>query len=234
MVRYITLSLLLVALFSCSYLPEGEQYPPGVLIGEDRDRISIEPEGGAGSATGLVLYPGGLVDPHGYVELASRFALSGSGHRVLIIKMPSNLAVLASRSAGKILSKEEGDQWVIAGHSLGGAMACSMVNSSPGLFGGLILMAAYPPSSADLSDWEGEALSISATEDGIVDRTRYKEAMDLLPASTGFVEINGGNHSGFGSYGEQKGDGEASISREEQHAQVVGFMQVFFYENGFE
>ena len=90
---------LLVISASCSYLPEGEIYPAGVNVEENRDLIEIMPEGGAASATGLVFYPGGLVDPHAYIELASGFALSGSGHRVLIVKMPSNLAVLASRSA---------------------------------------------------------------------------------------------------------------------------------------
>ena len=33
--------------------------------------------------------------------------------------------------------------------------------------------------------------------------------------------IEGGNHSGFGKYGEQKGDGKASISNKEQQQKVI-------------
>ena len=35
------------------------------------------------------------------------------------------------------------------------------------------------------------------------------------------VVIDGGNHSQFGNYGFQKGDGEARISREEQEDRTV-------------
>ena len=36
--------------------------------------------------------------------------------------------------------------------------------------------------------------------------------------------IKGGNHSQFGSYGLQEGDGKASISAGEQRAQTVRFV----------
>ncbi|MBN2882364.1 MAG: hypothetical protein JXN10_02475, partial [Clostridia bacterium] len=43
------------------------------------------------------------------------------------------------------------------------------------------------------------------------------------------LEITGGNHAYFGNYGEQKGDGTASISREEQQnitaKAVIDFMK---------
>lgn len=228
------LVLLILPGSACSYLPENRNYPDGIIIEEERDIIGIIPQSGAGSATGLVFYPGGLVDPHAYVELLSRFALSGAGHRVIIVKMPSNLAVLASKSARKILRFQEGSSWVIAGHSLGGAMACSLVAAETELFEGMVLMAAYPPSSTDLSNWQGEVLSISATQDRVVDNGKYEAGKDLLPPATGYVVIEGGNHAGFGSYGEQKGDGEAQISRDAQHIQVVEYLQQFYEEKGLE
>ena len=33
----------------------------------------------------------------------------------------------------------------------------------------------------------------------------------LLPDDTAYLEIGGGNHAGFGAYGPQRGDGEASL-----------------------
>ncbi|HAQ8209072.1 TPA: alpha/beta hydrolase, partial [Enterococcus faecium] len=40
-----------------------------------------------------------------------------------------------------------------------------------------------------------------------------------------YVSINGGNHGGFGSYGEQKGDGEAEISNADQQTVIVNTLE---------
>ena len=214
---------------ACSYLPEALPDEQGLEIREDRHCIEIHPGGGAGfSPTGLLLYPGGLVDPHAYMDLAASFALSGRGHRVVIAKMPANLAVLNSGAAKKITSSIPMEQWVIGGHSLGGAMACSMVRKEEGNFEGLILMAAYPSSSSDLSSWKGSVLSITASEDRVVDPETFEEAMERLPPSTSYLEIDGGNHAGFASYGPQKGDGDPAISAEEQQQEVVQMLQNFY------
>jgi hypothetical protein len=53
------------------------------------------------------------------------------------------------------------------------------------------------------------------TEQGV------QETKHLLPPGTEFIVIEGGNHSQFGWYGDQPGDAEATISREEQQAQVL-------------
>ena len=47
---------------------------------------------------------------------------------------------------------------------------------------------------------------------------KYEEYKKHLPSDYCEFVIEGGNHAGFGSYGEQAGDGKASISREEQWA----------------
>lgn len=49
---------------------------------------------------------------------------------------------------------------------------------------------------------------------------KYNKTKSLLPDKTSFVILEG-NHSNFGYYGFQKGDGESNISREEQHNLVV-------------
>ena len=49
-----------------------------------------------------------------------------------------------------------------------------------------------------------------------MNREKYEKCKENLPASFTETVIDGGSHAGFGMYGEQKGDGEAGISAEEQ------------------
>ena len=59
-------------------------------------------------------------------------------------------------------------------------------------------------------------LSVYGSEDGVLDMEKYEEAKDLLPEEHTEVIIAGGNHAQFGNYGEQDGDGIATISADEQ------------------
>lgn len=61
---------------------------------------------------------------------------------------------------------------------------------------------------------------IYATNDGIAPAGKVLSNRRLLPESTKWIEIDGGNHSQFGHYGHQLFDGKASISREAQQAIV--------------
>lgn len=221
-------------LAACSYLPETGPDSQDVLIRETRDYIELRPASTLDGRTGFIFYPGGLVDPHAYIDLASQFAISGSGHHVVIAKMPANLAVLGAKAGMKILEEFPDKRWVIGGHSLGGVMACSMLARNSEGFDGLVLMASYASGSVDLSDWKGAVLSISASNDGVLDWEKYEEAKARLPGHSVYFNIAGGNHAGFGSYGTQKGDGEAEISLENQHQQIIEQIQNFYLENEFE
>ena len=83
-------------------------------------------------------------------------------------------------------------------------------------FDGLVLLAAY--STADLSGTDLKVLSIYGDEDGVMNAKKYEKYKSNLPE--GFTEhiLDGGNHAQFGMYGEQKGDGKASLSN---HAQIT-------------
>ena len=160
--------------------------------------------------TALVFYPGGLVHHEAYAPPLRRIAEQGI--TVALVSMPSDLAVLAPNRADEVLEEVPADQWVIAGHSLGGAMAASYAEDPPETLVGLALWAAYPAGGKDLSDGGLAVLSITATEDGVLDWAKYEERRVLLPADATYVSIEGGNHAGFGDYGAQKGDGVATIS----------------------
>ena len=174
-------------------------------------------------ATGLIFYPGGLVSAQAYVPLLDDIA--AAGYPVVIAHMPLGLAVFAPMRGVGMTSEYPGvTRWIIAGHSLGGAMAARAVFREPDAFGGLILVASYPANSDDLSDRNIPVVSIYADADGVATVEEIESAKPLLPPDTTFVEIAGGNHAQFGSYGEQDGDYEASIPRDVQQRLTVRAM----------
>jgi pimeloyl-ACP methyl ester carboxylesterase len=175
---------------------------------------------GTQADTGLILYPGGRVDPRAYAPIAR--AIAEQGYLVVIVPMPLNLAVLgAERAQDVIAAYPEIEHWAIGGHSLGGAMAARFAYQHPGLIQGLALWAAYPASSDDLSGQSLDVLSIVGSEDGLGTDEGVEETRQLLPDSTQFIVIAGGNHAQFGWYGDQSGDNPAIISRSEQQSQIL-------------
>jgi hypothetical protein len=171
-------------------------------------------------AAGLVLYPGGFVDPRAYAPVARQIA--ADGYQVVIVPMPLNLAVLgAGRASDVIAAYPDMGNWAIGGHSLGGAMAAQYASGNLEKVDGLVLWAAYPPGNVDLSGSDLTAASIYGTRDGLVSQAEIDASRSQLPPDARFVAIEGGNHAQFGSYGPQDGDLTAEISAEEQQAQVA-------------
>jgi len=170
---------------------------------------------------GLVLYPGGRVDPRAYAPAAR--ALAGEGYLIVIVRMPLNLAVFAPDRATDVMAAfPEIGRWAVGGHSLGGAMAARFAYRHPNLVQGLVLWAAYPASTDDLSGRTLAVVSVYGTLDGLATGDKIAASRPLLPGNTHWVAIEGGNHAQFGWYGPQSGDGAATISRQEQQQQIVG------------
>ncbi len=169
---------------------------------------------------GFIFYPGGRVDARSYAPAAR--AIAEQGYLVVIVPMPFNLAVTNPGAATAIIQAHpEVRRWAIGGHSLGGAMAASYAFAQAGAVAGLVLWAAYPASANSLADRDLAVVSISATADGLATPAKIAAARPLLPPTTRYVVIEGGNHTGFGHYGPQGGDGQAAISTDAQQAQVV-------------
>ncbi len=172
------------------------------------------------SRVGLILYPGGRVQPEAYAPLAE--AIADRGYLTIIPRMRLNLAVLEIQAADEVLAAyPEVDRWVIGGHSLGGAMAAEYAADQPENVQGLVLYAAYPADSTDLSERDLEVLSIYGTRDGLASMEEVLASADRLPEDTVWVEIKGGNHAGFGWYGPQRGDFPATIPKGEQQLQIL-------------
>lgn len=174
--------------------------------------------------TGFIFYPGGKVEYTAYEPLMR--SLASEGIMCALIEMPFNLAVLDADAAADIVATyPEIKHWYVGGHSLGGSMAASFVSGNTSVFDGLIMLAAY--STADLSNTDIKVLSIRGSEDQILNVDKYNESISNLPDDFTEVIIYGGNHAGFGMYGTQDGDGQASISNENQIMQTAEAINMF-------
>jgi hypothetical protein len=182
--------------------------------------IVLQPDAAQARATGLVFYPGGLVDPRAYTALLRPIA--EAGFPVRIAKFPYNLAVLGSGAADRWIGDEGDDveRWVLGGHSLGGAMAARWAEADRDELAGLLLWAAFPVNP--MADRTGLAVaSIYGTNDTVARPGAFERSRDELPSDTNFVPIDGAIHSFFGDYGLQDGDGTPGISRADAQALIV-------------
>ena len=188
---------------------------PGVTVERRDDRIVFRPEH---CEAGLIFYPGGRVQFEAYAPLMD--ALAARGVLCVLLRMPGNLAVLRPDAADGVREAfPEIGRWFIAGHSLGGAVASICADKHPGDYEGLILLAAYP--DRDLRESGLRVLSVTGTEDGVLNRGKYEAGKVLLPDDAQELVIEGGCHSYFGSYGMQKEDGKPAVSREAQTARTA-------------
>lgn len=180
---------------------------------EDNGDIVFEPVDNAKNV-GFIFYPGAKVEPAAYASKAKEIA--SKGYTTIIAKMTSNLAILSPNRADSIISNyEDIDNWVIGGHSLGGVMASNYALEDDRIKG-LVLLASYPQAKTNFTDKSIQVLSLWGSNDQIADLNKVKDAKYVMPSDAEFIEIEGGNHGGFGDYGHQKGDGESSITNKQQ------------------
>lgn len=169
---------------------------------------------------GFIFYPGGRVLPEAYAPAMREIA--ENGYLVVVPSMPLNLAVLAPYKAADVIAAyPQIEKWVIGGHSLGGSMAATFANANPDQVAGIVLWASYPQANDSLADDALAAASVYGSLDGLLPVVTVQESRAFLPAEANFVEISGGNHAQFGSYGEQSGDNQATVSREMQQAEAI-------------
>lgn len=161
----------------------------------------------------VIFYTGALVKPDSYSIWAKQVAKNG--YTVKIVHFPLNLAILNQNAAPNLVSKKQ--DFVIGGHSLGGAMATRFANNYHDKnLKGVFLLGAYADQKGRLDKTNLPVLSLTANRDNVLNWKKYNDNKKYLPKDTKYVTIKGGNHGGFGSYGHQKGDKTATISNKEQ------------------
>jgi dienelactone hydrolase len=221
------LPILGVAAFAIWAETGPEPLPQAVAALQTNATVRVETEpwlvfepAGDEPKVGLILYPGGRVDPRAYAPTAR--AVAEEGFLAVITPMPLKLAVFApGRAAGAMAAFPEVEHWAVGGHSLGGAMAANFARNNAADVHGLVLWAAYPAGNDDLTDYPLAVSSIYGTRDGLATLDKIDASRSLLPPDTQWTAIEGGNHAQFGWYGPQPGDSQATISQEDQQAQIV-------------
>ncbi len=171
-------------------------------------------------SVGVVFYPGAKVDPRAYAHILR--PLAEDGYTVVILKLPFGIAFFDRNGAAAVVGRNDAiDQWVIAGHSLGGTVASGFANHNDRHeIAGLLLWASFPASS--LAARTGlDVLSISGGNDGLATPAKIQASRTDLPPATQFVEIKGALHAYFGDYGAQDGDGTSGVSRDVAQTQII-------------
>ena len=182
-------------------------------------QIRMDPKGDQ-RAVGLVFYPGAKVDPRAYARILR--PLAEEGYPIVIVKLPYGIAFFAANAAADFVGRDDGiDEWVIAGHSLGGTVAAGFASRTDrDEIAGLLLWASFPASDI-ASSTDLDVLSISGANDGLATPAKIEASRVDLPPETEFVEIAGALHAYFGDYGSQDGDGQAGVDREVAQAQII-------------
>ena len=91
----------------------------------------------------------------------------------------------------------------------------------------MILLASYP-----ISETDEHTLELYGSEDGVLNHEKRKEGDKYLPDGSVVDVIEGGNHARFGNYGDQRGDGAAMITWEEQQSITVKKISEFIDSKG--
>ena len=207
--------------------------PPGVLVSDARveivratDTINFRPRPDDPTRAGLIFFPGGLVAPEGYAPMARR--LAEHGHHVVIVRLPYRLApthayhrLVFDTARETLVSPKR--PWVIGGHSRGGKLAAEFASEHPNEIAGLALIGTTHPRDRDLSKLPlcVPVLKILGTRDGIASPEESRKHAANLPPHTGYIEIEGANHTQFGYYRFQLMDKRPAIDRDTQQRQLV-------------
>jgi hypothetical protein len=190
---------------------------PGATFSEESTGLTYTPVA-APPTTGLILYPGAKVPAEGYAPTAQ--AIAEQGYLVVVVPMPLNFAIFGVGAASDVIAAHpEIAHWAIGGHSLGGAMAAQYAADHAATIAALALCGAY--SAANLSTGSLAASSVYGSLDAAAPKIEDPATKALLPATTVYERIEGGNHEQCGWYTGQPNDPPATISRQEQQDLIV-------------
>ncbi len=183
------------------------------------------------STQGIIYYPGGLVDPRSYAGFAKLLSEQSDCH-VFVTQPLFNLAITDINKAERIIQDYPlVTSWWIGGHSLGGSSAAFYGINEIESLEGIFFLGSYTTAQADFSSTSLPMLSIIGDQDQILDDATYQQSLVYFSSQLTTYTLQGGNHSQFGDYGLQRGDGVASLTRLEQHLLVVEQLILWMHTN---
>lgn len=163
------------------------------------------------STTGFIFYPGAKVDSEAYSYLSTLSA------NVYIAKFPFEMAMFDYDIADQIIDDNpQVDNWYIGGRSLGGVFANRYTSENLDAINGIVYLGSYPAAS-DIIDIP--QLALFGSQDLVVGD--YTDKLELFGNDAQIIEIPNANHSGFGNYGQQKGDSELTADQIAAQQQVI-------------
>jgi pimeloyl-ACP methyl ester carboxylesterase len=148
---------------------------------------------------GMIFYHGAETDPRVYGRPLR--AIAEQGYLVVAVTLPRYLAVMAPDKADEVIAEyPEVTDWVVAGHSMGGAMAAQYALSHATRVKGVLLWDAYPPDHVDLTAAGFSVGQIYRTDASGTAPENFRAVAHLLPEDAMRVPIAGAAHTYFGDY----------------------------------
>lgn len=174
----------------------------------------------------LLFFPGALVNPVAYAPLAR--AVASAGYEATILELPRRGAFggaddpeMFARARALIRPGRDSIPWVVAGHSRGAVVTTKLAAERPAGLAGLVFIGSSHPRDVSLAALTIPVTKIVGTRDGLASPDEVRANSHNLPASTRWVWVEGGNHSQFGWYGFQPGDGRARVSADRQRSEMI-------------
>jgi hypothetical protein len=175
---------------------------------------------------GLLFFPGALVEAAAYAPLVR--SVAGAGYPAVLVEVPRR-GVLGGADGRAVVERAQRaidevpsvSWWVIAGHSRGGAVAARLARESGLRVGGIVLVGTSHPRDFSIADLQVPVTKVLGSRDAVSPLAKSEANKHLLPASTRWIVLEGGNHSQFGLYGFQPGDHSATIDRTKQQTLTV-------------
>jgi len=199
---------------------------PDVVISEGDGFLIVRPSAGP-SAIGLLFYPGLRIEPKAYLSKLAALS-SKAGVNIIIGRPRLNIAAFSIGQADEMRKQLTGiRQWYVAGHSLGGAVACYYASNHLDDLQGVILLGTY--CGSDISKSRLRVLTIVAGSDRIIPPATIEQHTGELPADAQMVRIPGMAHSQFGNYGPQSGDGQPSIDDSQAREAILEAARAFLH-----
>ncbi len=171
---------------------------------------------------GIVFYAGAYCDVRGYAPVLKEVA--AAGYLVIAPTLPFDFSIFAPDIADEVRAAyPEIKRWVIAGHSMGGAMAGRYAYLNQDNLAGLIVFDSFPPGGNSLAE---SKLPILLFERAKADGSRSQKFIDnagLYPEGTPNILIPGAQHMYYGSFdgGAYEEEWEPGIKRSVQQRVVI-------------
>ena len=197
------------------------------------DYLTLSPKG-ITPTTGIVFYIGAYCDVRGYMPVWKEIA--AEGYLVITPKMPFDFAIFGPDKADEVrASHPEITKWIIAGHSMGGAMAGVYASNNLGNLSGMIVFDSYPPRSNSIAEAEMPILVFERARADGSRAQKFVDNADLYPEYVSPVLIPGAQHMYYGSFdgGAYEEAWEPGIEREAQQRIVIDTIKIWLTENGF-